>query len=375
MGAPAWMFASDAAPLAGVADQGPRLEAEVRRATVSQLLAGGPFVEWLHLPLVLLIAALVWNSLPIERTIGWVAAVTTAAGLRAWWRVRVRRRAPSPEEAVRGVRLTVSGVGLAWGFGTAVATPALELHEVVLALVVIAGLVAGATSTLVGDRRSFRYLLVTMLAPLPVGILVKGHARPEIIAIALIAIFAWGMDRVHASAHRTFTERIRATALLELSGEQLARQHGYLTTLLASAPVAIAIVDVEGRVRGVNPQCNALFGYATEEMIDRELDEADEAKVFSSLKEVYQRDMNLVWLEPFGFSDAGVLGGKGGKTPSVAAPVVRKDTLSKFPALPRVINKLSGKVDNGVMSKLIAEGGNGNTKKATRKFLKDNRLI
>lgn len=103
--------------------------------------------------------------------------------------------------------------------------------------------------------------------------------------------------------------------------------------------------------------------------------EADAAKVFSSVKEVYQRDMNLVWLEPFGFSDAGVLGGKGGKTPSVAAPVVRKDTLSKFPALPRVINKLSGKIDNGVLSKLISEGGNGNTKKATRKFLKDNRLI
>ncbi len=103
--------------------------------------------------------------------------------------------------------------------------------------------------------------------------------------------------------------------------------------------------------------------------------ETDAAKVFSSVKEVYQRDMNLVWLEPFGFSDSGVLGGKGGKTPAVAAPVVRKDTLGKFPALPRVINKLSGKIDNAVMSKLIAEGGNGNTKKATRKFLKDNRLI
>ena len=51
------------------------------------------------------------------------------------------------------------------------------------------------------------------------------------------------------------------------------------------------------------------------------------------------------------------------------------DTLGKFPALPRVINKLSGKIDNAVMSKLIAEGGNGNAKKATRKFLKDNRLI
>jgi PAS domain S-box-containing protein len=287
------MFGSDAEPLVRAADQAPRLEAEVRRATVAQLLAGGPLVEWLHLPLVLLVAALVWNSLPIERTIGWVAAVAAAAGLRAWWRMRVRRRAPSDEEAVRGVRLTVSGVGLAWGFGAAVATPALELHEVVLALVVIAGLVAGATSTLVGDRRSFHYLLITMLAPLPVGILVKGHARPELIAIALIVMFAWGMDRVHASAHRTFVERIRATALLALSGEQLSRQHGYLTTLLASAPVAIAIVDMEGRVRGVNPQFKALFGYSAEEMIDRELDElivpraerADAARLTARVRE------------------------------------------------------------------------------------------
>src|SRR2546430_5197827 len=35
-------------------------------------------------------------------------------------------------------------------------------------------------SALVGDRRSFRYLLVTVLAPLPVGILLLGHSRPHL---------------------------------------------------------------------------------------------------------------------------------------------------------------------------------------------------
>lgn len=103
--------------------------------------------------------------------------------------------------------------------------------------------------------------------------------------------------------------------------------------------------------------------------------EQDAGKVFSMVKESYQRDLNLVWLEPFGFSDSGVMSGKGGQTPAIAAPVVRKDTLNKFPALPRVINKLSGKLDSAVIARLVAEGGNGNTKKATRKFLKDNRLI
>ena len=100
---------------------------------------------------------------------------------------------------------------------------------------------------------------------------------------------------------------------------------------------------------------------------------SDEKKIFSVVKEDYQRDMNLVWLEPFGFHDAGVVKGN---TPAFAAPVIRKDTLSKFPALPRVISKLAGKVDNAIMAKLVSEGGaNGKTKKATRKFLKDNRLI
>ena len=65
---PAWTFTPYGDPLAGVAERAPRLEAEVRRAAVAQLLAGSPFVEWLHLPLVLLVAALVWTSLPVQLT-------------------------------------------------------------------------------------------------------------------------------------------------------------------------------------------------------------------------------------------------------------------------------------------------------------------
>jgi osmoprotectant transport system substrate-binding protein len=103
--------------------------------------------------------------------------------------------------------------------------------------------------------------------------------------------------------------------------------------------------------------------------------EGDAGKVFSAVKEAYQRDMNLVWLEPFGFSDQGVV--KGG-VPAMAAPVVRKDTLNKFPALPRVINKLAGKLDNDTMGRMAAESGqgaNGKAKKVTRKFLKERKLI
>src|SRR5213080_4223254 len=249
-----------------------RVEGEVRRAALGQLLRGGPLAELLHVVLVLVVAALVWDSLPLALTLGWVGAVTAAAALRTWWRLGLGRRTRSPEEALRGVRLTVAGVGLAWGFGAAAAIPALGLAQAALILVVLAGIVAGATGALVGDRRSFRYLLVTVLAPLPVGILLLGHSRPHLLATLLIALFAWGMDRVQQRGYRTFADRVRAAVLLESSTQELARQHAYLDALIASTPVAIAVLDNQRTVRSVNPAFVTLFGYSATEVTGASID-------------------------------------------------------------------------------------------------------
>ena len=259
-------------PVARGTGPDPRVEAEVRGAALGQLLAGGPLAEAVHVVLVLVVAALVWNSLPLARTLGWVGAVTAAAALRTWWRLGLGRRAATPEQAMRGVRLTVAGVGLAWGFGAAAAIPELGVAQAALILVVLSGIVAGATGTLVGDRRSFRYLLITTLAPLPVGILLQGHARIQLIAILLITLFAWSMDRVHRRAHRTFAERVRATVLLESSKQELARQHGYLDALIASTPVAIAVLDAARSIRSVNPAFETLFGYSAAEATGATID-------------------------------------------------------------------------------------------------------
>src|SRR5213080_4391454 len=90
-------------PQARIAEHAHHVEAEVGRAAVSQLLAGGPLAESLHILLVLIVAVLVWNSLPLELTIGWVGAVAAAAGLRTWWRLGVRRRRRHPcPSAARG---------------------------------------------------------------------------------------------------------------------------------------------------------------------------------------------------------------------------------------------------------------------------------
>src|SRR5947209_7183165 len=259
-------------PVAGGTAHDPRVEAEVRRAALSQLLKGGPLAEAVHVLLVVVVAALVWDSQPRALTLGWVGAVTAAAALRTWWRLGLSRRTATPEEALRGVRLTVAGVGLTWGFGAAAAIPALGLDEAALILVVLAGIVAGATGALVGDRRSVRDLLVTVLAPLPVGILLLGHSRPHLLATLLIALFAWGMDRVQQRGYRTFADRVRAAVLLESSTQELARQHAYLDALIASTPVAIAVLDNQRTVRSVNPAFVTLFGYSATEVTGASID-------------------------------------------------------------------------------------------------------
>ena len=99
---------------------------------------------------------------------------------------------------------------------------------------------------------------------------------------------------------------------------------------------------------------------------------ADSDELYKAVKERYNQDLNLVWLKPFGFSDERYAP-EG--TVAVAAPVVRKDTLKKFPALARLINKLGGSIDDPTMKELETARAAGNSRDVARKFLKEKRFI
>jgi len=99
---------------------------------------------------------------------------------------------------------------------------------------------------------------------------------------------------------------------------------------------------------------------------------ADSKVLFDAVKDRYNRELNLIWMKPFGFSDA-ALAPAG--TVAEAAPVVRKDTLKKFPALARLINKLGGSIDAATMDELEKASADGNPREVARNFLKKNRFI
>jgi len=99
---------------------------------------------------------------------------------------------------------------------------------------------------------------------------------------------------------------------------------------------------------------------------------ADTAQLYKAVKATYNEELNLIWLKPLGFENKSV--GPAGVA-AEAAPVVRKDTLKKFPALARLINKLGGRIDTATLAKLETAASDGDSKKVAREFLRQNRLI
>lgn len=98
---------------------------------------------------------------------------------------------------------------------------------------------------------------------------------------------------------------------------------------------------------------------------------ADSEQLYQAVKARYNEELNLIWLNPLGFEAAL----QGVAIPTQAAPVARKDTLKKFPALARLINKLGGKIDGETIARLETEAGQRGAKEVARGFLKQNRLI
>jgi glycine betaine/choline ABC-type transport system substrate-binding protein len=87
------------------------------------------------------------------------------------------------------------------------------------------------------------------------------------------------------------------------------------------------------------------------------------ASGLDSIKSEYRKTFNLTWLNSFGVAPQ-------------YAPVLTADTLSNYPALPKLLNKLAGALSNDTYSKLLKSiESDDKTKKIAKDFLKGKKLI
>lgn len=92
---------------------------------------------------------------------------------------------------------------------------------------------------------------------------------------------------------------------------------------------------------------------------------------YTTGKELYDKQFNIVWLNPFGFTNLREVNGG-----AVSAPLVRRDVLANFPLLPRVLNKLAGAIDNETFLRLLSQVKSGDKPKNVAKdFLTARKFI
>lgn len=90
---------------------------------------------------------------------------------------------------------------------------------------------------------------------------------------------------------------------------------------------------------------------------------------FLAVKAFYEKELDVVWLNPFGYNTNAA-------KPSISAPLVRRDVLTNFPLLPRVLNKLAGAINDKAFQDLIKTlDGGEKPKNAAKDFLKKQKFI
>src|SRR6266404_2695871 len=199
-----------------------RIRADLARLLQARLLRESTLGVWVHPILIAVVVALAWPDAPHDLLLGWAGAVVFTALLRGAW-IYVSSTRPLTERAVRtGVRGTVTLLAITWGVGGALVLPIVPFETTALLLVVLAGLIASALTTLAADPLSVRGFLAGIALPVFVSLATSDQAH-HLAAAIVVALFTLGMAIVARRAHLTLVDHLQVTARLAVS-EEAAKQ-------------------------------------------------------------------------------------------------------------------------------------------------------
>ena len=129
----------------------------------------------------------------------WAAVVVLIMLARTILWGRLARASPRAISLV--VRSTMLVLGLAWGVGTALLSRVVPPVVTSLMLLGLAGLLAGALTTLMSDRWAFTVYAVALFLPVAVTLAGWGNREMRTSEILLLAIYVIFTNRLHAQAH------------------------------------------------------------------------------------------------------------------------------------------------------------------------------
>src|SRR5258707_1093848 len=197
-------------------DDGTR--ADLARLLQERLVRESMLGVWVHPILIAVVVALAWPDAPSRLLIGWTGAVLLTALVRGLWIYLSPRRRLTERVVRTGVRVTVTLLAIAWGVGGALVLPVVPFETTALLLVVLAGLIASALTTLAADPLSVRGFLAGITLPVFVSLATSDQSH-HLAAAIVVALFTLGMAIVARRAHLTLVDHLQVTARLAGSGE------------------------------------------------------------------------------------------------------------------------------------------------------------
>ena len=198
------------------------LEREMRAFFAKRRADESPVSEFAHVVLVAIAAVLSWEWVPHHEVLLWVAAVTVASLGRAWLRKRASAKDPYSPDVVHAVRTGVTMLGIAWGVGIILVGPGLPLQQLAWITVMFAGLIAGATASLLPDKRAFYTLEVSLLLALMIALGTSETTSSHVAGITVMALFGATMAAFFVRAHNALTQHFRVQKRLELTERAVA---------------------------------------------------------------------------------------------------------------------------------------------------------
>ncbi|HXG96484.1 MAG TPA: response regulator [Gemmatimonadales bacterium] len=247
------------------------IRADLARLLQERLMRESMLGVWVHPILIAVVLALAWPDAPHDLLLGWGGAVLFTTLVRgAWIYVASRRRLS--ERAVRnGVRLTVTMLAITWGVGGALVLPVVPFETTALLLVILAGLIASALTTLAADPLSIRGFLAGIALPIFVSLATseQGH---HLAAAMVVGVFTLGMAIVARRAHITLVDHLQVTARLAVSEDAAKRAEAVMREArdLAERVARARSAFLANMSHEIRTPMNAVLGFV-ELILDTEL--------------------------------------------------------------------------------------------------------
>lgn len=235
------------------------------------------------IPAALVLAAglvyVLWDLVPQVTASIWLALLCLAYLLRGVMALIHARTTPPPAAAGRWMAWFLAGTlvsGMLWGGGIWLLYPHDSIIHQAFLCVLIAGLSAGAVTSLAASRFAVLSFLALSVLPLVVRLLTEEAEIFQLLGLATLLFFVvatGGASRIGASMEQNIRLRLEANErerALQLS------EHRY-RSLMEHSPLAIQEVSPDGKTLRVNRAWEEMWGVPLAELEDYNLLEDQEA--------------------------------------------------------------------------------------------------